>query len=253
MRNTSVVCASSHISVMYKRAKKYAYKRSAYARRPAGSVVGFTKRVYAPIARPITNASAIVPRPSSEELGTYDVSTTAVATTTGVLTLLFVPTRTGNTYQDRHGDATVIKSINLNFTVKPGVTTVTNSYPQWVRCFLFWDNQPNGAVPAGALPLTALTINAMTDPQYSYRFTMIRNWRYQMGSSTNGMTGADITTLQGHFYKSGLNLISNFSGNAGTIADITTGALYLYVIGDTAAVSNENPVVTFVSRIKFSA
>lgn len=235
---------------MYKRAKKYAYKRSAFARRPAPSVVGFTKRVYAPIARSITNASAIVPRPSSEELGTYDVSTTATASTTGVVTLLFVPTRTGNTYQDRHGDSTVIKSINISFTVKPGTTTVTNSYPQYVRVMLFWDNQPNGAVPGGALPLSALTVNAMTDPQYSYRFTLIRNWKFLMGSSSNGLAG-ELPSLQGNFFKSGLNLVSNFSGNAGTIADITTGALYLYVIGDTAAVNNENPVVTFVSRVKF--
>lgn len=238
---------------MYKRAKKYAYKRSAFARRPAVGINLLAKRFYAAPSRALTNASAIVPRPSSEELGTYDVSGTASASTTGVLTLLFVPTRTGNTYQDRHGDSTVIKSIDLDFTIKAGTTVITNNLQQWVRVMLFWDNQPNGAVPGGNLPLLALTVNAMMDPQYSYRFTMIRNFRFLVGNSTIGIATAiaDGGLNLGHFYKKGLNLVSNFSGNGGTIADITTGALYMYVIGDTGAVANENPVVTYYSRIKF--
>lgn len=234
---------------MYKRAKKYAYKRGAYARRPATGINLLAKRFYAAPQRSLTNASPMFAPPKSEELGTKDVSGTVVASTTAVLTALFIPTRTGNTYEDRHGDATTIKSIRLRFTLKAGTTTATNSYPQWVRCMLFWDNQPNGAVPAGTLPLTAATINSLTDPQYSYRFKILHDERFYLSSVTNGTN--DNTGHQSEFYKSNLTLVSNYSGNAGTIADLTTGALYLYVVGDTAVVANENPVVTYYSRCRF--
>lgn len=239
---------------MYKRAGKRAYKRSPYYGRPICSYARATGRYYVtPIRKPVgglTNASPMFAPPKAEELGTKDVSGTATASTTGSLNLLFVPTRTGNTYEDRHGDATTIKSIRLRFTIKGGTTAVTNSYVQWVRCLLFWDNQPNGAVPAGNLPLVSLTVNSLTDPQYSYRFKILHDERFLITSSALGATN-DNSDECSDFYKAKLNLVSNYSGNAGTIADLTTGALYLYVIGDTAAVTNENPVVTYYSRCRF--
>lgn len=238
---------------MYKRAKKYAYRRSAYARRPATGINLLAKRFYAAPQRALTNASPMFAPPKSEELGTKDVSGSVTSSTTGSLNLLFVPTRTGNTYEDRHGDATTIKSIRLRFTILGGSVVLGNApSKQWVRCLLFWDNQPNGAVPGGNLPLVALNVNALTDPQYSYRFKILHDERFCI--SPNGTTIVQSNkenTDCSDFYKSNLNLVSNYSGNAGTIADLTTGALYLYVIGDTAATTNENPVVTFYSRCRF--
>jgi len=233
---------------MYKRAKRYAYKRSAYARRPVAGINLLAKRYYATPSRALTNTAPMFPTSKSEELGTKDVSGTATASTTGSLNLLFAPTRTGNTYEDRHGDSTTIKTIRLRFTIKSGISAVTNNQAQWVRCLLFWDNQPNGAVPGGSLPLSALTVNALTDPQYSYRFKIIHDERFYICSSPGGDSN---TGNCSEFYKQNLSLVSNYSGNAGTIADLTTGALFLYVIGDTAAVTNENPVVTYVSRTRF--
>jgi len=118
---------------------------------------------------------------------------------------------------------------------------------------LFWDNQPNGAVPGGTLPLAALTINALTDPQYSYRFKLLHDERFCIvgGVGLTSFSPSKESADCSDFFKGNLNLVSNFSGNAGTVADLTTGALYFYVIGDNAAVTNENPVVTFYSRTRF--
>lgn len=235
---------------MYKRAKKYAYKRSAYARRPATGINLLAKRFYAAPQKPLTNHAPMFPTTKSEELGTKDVSGTAVASTTQINTLLFVPTRTGNTYEDRHGDSTTIKTIRLRYTIKGPVAGATNVNAQWVRVVLYWDNQPNGAVPTLPLPFSANTVLSLMDPQYSYRFKILSDKRFYIAAGSWNLGNNDVCA-QYEYFKNNLDLVSNYSGNAGTIADLTTGALHLFVCSDTAVVAGENPIVTFQSRVRF--
>lgn len=181
---------------------------------------------------------------TNNNLATYDVATTDIMDNSTTVNLLFVPQRTNNSFQDRHGDRTVIRSFRLLYTIKPGTLQLTN---QWVRITVYWDNQPNNAFPSGPLPFAALTVTSLPDPQFTQRFRILYD-RQIMISSTNFENAAMIT---GDLFKKKLALTTVFTANAGGIGDIQSGALNMIVIGDTVNGANANPVMTFSSRCKF--
>jgi len=197
------------------------------------------------------NAPRFISRPPGKNLQTFDVVGTGItASTTGSLTLLHVPTRSGSNYIDRYGDSTTIKSLRFQYTIYSGSlqTFATTNLYQTVRVCVFWDEQPNGAVPGGALPFLALTPLSNTEPQFSYRFKLLRDERHVI----TGLQTADKPAMN-DIYLRNLALVSNFNQNNGVIGDINTGALYVYIIGDTAAGANFNPVVNFTSRTRFES
>jgi len=181
---------------------------------------------------------------TNNNLATYDVSTTDIIDSGSTVNLLFVPQRTNNSFQDRHGDRTVIRSFRLLYTIKPGTLQLTN---QWVRITVFWDNQPNNAFPSAPLPFAAFTVTSLPDPQFTQRFRILFD-RQVLISPTNFESAAMIT---GDLFKKNLALTSVFTANAGGIGDIQSGALNMLVIGDTANGANANLVMTFSSRCKF--
>jgi len=193
-----------------------------------------------------SNAPRFISRPPGMNLQTFDVTGSAVnATSSGSLTLLHCPQRTNNNYLDRYGDSTTIKSLRFQYAVKAGVSQGSTSF-QTVRVCLFWDEQPNGAVPTGNLPFLALDPYSNTEPQFSYRFKLLRDCRHVIC----GIAAQDKDSFVDLYLKN-LSLVTNFNQNNGVIGDINTGALYVYIIGDTALTSANVPTVTFSSRTRF--
>lgn len=232
---------------MYKRSKTYSKKVA---------LKKGAQRAYAYGWRPKKAAIRTMTLPQGwnppDDLGTFDISSTASMDSASTTAALFYPTRTGNNYIDRTGDRTKIVSFRFKFTIKPGSAQGTN---QWVRCLVYFDNQPNNAVPGGNLPLLALTPLANPEPQYTQRFKIFFNRVINVssaGAASMAATNQDQTGMSRHyeFYKK-CNLMSVFTGNAGSIADIQTGSLNLLVLGDTAAGTNEVPVMTYTSRCRF--
>ena len=196
-----------------------------------------------------SNAPGFIVRPPGMNLQTYDVIGTSIAASSaGSLTLLHVPNRTNSNYNNRYGDSTTIKSIRFQYTIFSGSaqTFATTNLYQTVRICIFWDEQPNGAVPAGSLPFLALTPLSNTEPQYSYRFKLLRDERHVIC----GLQTQDRPAMN-DLYLKGLSLVTNFNANNEAIGDINTGALYVYIIGDTAVGTNNVPVVNFTSRTRF--
>lgn len=179
-------------------------------------------------------------------LATIDVTTSDVIDTTTTTNALFLPTRSNNSFQDRHGDRTTIRSIRFVWTIKPGTLQISGS---WCRIVLFWDVQPNNAFPSGPLPFAALTPTSLPDPQYTQRFRILYDKRVFI--ATTQLFDGSATPIQDKFFRKNLELVSVFTGNAGSITDVQSGSLLLLVIGDLANGANQNPVITFSTRCKF--
>lgn len=207
--------------------------------------MGFNKR-----RKVLTNAPGFIQNPPGMQLQTFDQTGTATVSSSGTpLVLLHFPDRTGSNYNNRYGDSTTIKSLRFKYTVKPGVSQLTSTGPQYIRVLIFWDEQPNNAFPSGALPLLALDPNSQAEPQFAYRFKLLRDCRHLVQAQSIGDAVPNIQDI----YIKKLSLVSNFNGNSGSISDICTGALLVYFIGDTALTSGNVPVVTYSSRTRFTA
>lgn len=193
--------------------------------------------------RRISNASGLLGMKNQNSLNVYDASGSVAASTTGSLTTLHQPTRGATNYNNRFGDSTTIRS----FRAKISIAASATGTQQYVRVVLFWDNQPNGAVPGGVLPFTALTINALMDPQYDYRFKILKDARFKI----NGFGVACDEPTKVDLYLKKLCLTTNFTSDNGNISDIATGAMYLYIIGD-QAVGATNANCAYYTRTTFN-
>jgi len=195
-------------------------------------------------------------RIEKNDLNTYDVTTSNVSMdTTSATACLFFPTRTGNNYTDREGDRSEIVSILFKYTIENGSAQSNNANDnQYVRIVLYWDSQPNNAVPGGALPLLALTPLANPEPQYTQRFKILYDKvMYICGGLAAAGAAPELEGYHDKYYAGNVSLVSAYTGNAGSIADIQTGALNLLVLGDTAVVANENPTINYTCRCRFKS
>lgn len=134
-----------------------------------------------------------------------------------------------------------------------------------LRMLVVYDREPNGSVP-GIAEILQDTNNAgstFTDSTShmnlvnSDRFAILKDFTWavvQANASANQPAQAlgDYSTNITIKYNKKLNLDVKYnSGNAGTIADITTGALYVVTIG-TQVAANEQYELFWSSRIRFT-
>lgn len=201
--------------------------------------------VRAALARPTglgaTRGFRPVGRRTVGERKVIDVGvTTAQVNTTGAITLLNGSTQ-GTDYTNRIGRKIVVKSLYirgamLNEQANNQLTTGTQG-AQAGRMIVFVDMQPNGATPA----VTDLLVSASPYSQLNLnnrdRFKIIKDKMYffdpYVYTTTATQASAALTNQikQIKCYKNmNLETIYN-SGNAGTIGDIQSGALYLLFIG----------------------
>lgn len=188
---------------------------------------------------------APVYRPSAVERKVNDLTTaTYQVNTTGSFTLLANPTL-GSDFNNRIGRKVILKSVYirgrvLTETASAGVEAVVSA--QQGRMIIFIDMQPNGAAPAVTDLLVEATPSSQLNLNNRDRFRIVSDSQYvfdpyyfnsSTATQTYSSTANQIKNVKK--YKK-LNLEMIFNGvNGGTIADITSGALYMFWIGSKAA------------------
>lgn len=251
----------------------YGYTKQPYGPGMAkGSLSRYTyKQSFVPLsarAKPVTSYSpSLVPiasrgyRPNPTEKKVYDIAvTTYQVNTTGSFTLLCIPT-TGADMTNRVGRKILQKSVYIRGRVTQEATaagpqTVANSSQQ-IRFILFVDYQPNGAAPAvtdllnTASPASQLNINNRD------RFKVLKDKCYVFDASaynttaTSQLASWSRTVYNFKCYKK-IDIETIFNAtNGGTIADINSGALYMFWIGDQAAGSNTDGNALVSTRVRF--
>lgn len=178
----------------------------------------------------------------SRDLQTFFTLTNTLATTAAVQYFpLHIPT-VGNSYNNRIGDKTLLKSCTVQFSVLPQSTeTKIND----VRCMLVWDQQPNKALPTSPMPLLEAKPYATKDPQLSERFIVLRECivtTAQFWANTAGIVGTYNRSAPIKWYVK-LNNSSKFNASTGAASDIETGSLLFCYVADTAALVQPNIVL----------
>lgn len=164
--------------------------------------------------------------------------------TTGDFTLINGMVQ-GDTDGTREGQCIYLKSIGIKMGLWP-LSSATNSVST-VRVMLIYDKQSNGAIlPINQVLLdTTAGIRSMISPRhpdFKKRFVVMYDKIVKLiaTANTGATAGANVANLPvkmfkiSKTFKKGFNETQYNGGNAGTVADITRGALYLYVLGDTA-------------------
>lgn len=186
---------------------------------------------------PVYSASKAEAKVNDIATATYQVHTT------GVFTLLCNPSL-GSDMNNRIGRKIRIKSAYVRGYVgtQPALGAATNSTSaQCARMIIFTDNQPNGAAPAvtdllnSADPCSHLNLNNRDrfvihhDKEFVFDpYTLVNTATQAQAASTNQIR------MVKKFKKITTEMVFN-AGVAGTIADINSGALYMFWIGSTAS------------------
>jgi len=179
---------------------------------------------------------------------------------TGTVQLLCAPTL-GTDYTNRIGRKIFINSVYIRGYAtleSPAIapTTDTATPTHLVRFILFVDMQPNGAAPAVTDVLTSASSVAHLNANNRDRFKVLWDKQATMGPmAVVGATGVSLIDKASFpikkFKKVRQEVIFN-AGNAGTIADINTGALYLLSIANIAAGVGTDSIAAITTRVRFS-
>lgn len=174
--------------------------------------------------------------------------------TTGSITLLNGCTQ-GSDYDERVGRKIVNRSVYIRGYVTPTLTANVTSPPQLCRMILFIDNQPNGAAPAVTDVLNTANSTSQLNLNNRDRFKILRDETFPLGfvlgNAGGDITAGDMTVADCNVYKKlAVETIFN-AGNAGTIGDINSGAIYMMWIGSQVAGPGNGAVATVSARIRF--
>jgi len=192
---------------------------------------------------------------STGERKVIDVaSSTYQVNSTGSFTLLNACVQ-GSDYSNRIGRKIVVKSVYIRGLVYPEAATGSAPVIQ-CRMILLVDNQPNGSAPAVTDVLNTGTATSQLNLNNRDRFKIIRDQTFVLGPQTwvagplISVSGSPSVHDVNCFAKINLETIYN-AGNAGTIADINSGALYMLWIGSTVAASPGDGNAQVSSRVRF--
>lgn len=229
----------------------------------------FTRKPSLKLARTLTlrtargfNQPSYVPF-SSKEKKFFDVGVaTYQVNTTGSFTLIHAPVP-GSDYTNRIGRKTIVKSLYIRGSVKsegangPNQPAAPGTAAQLLRMIIFVDNQPNGAVPVVADLLVSASPASHLNPNNRDRFKILCDKEFVLDPYINLNTanaaqyGACNQIKAVKKYKK-LNIETIFNaGTAGTIADINSGAIYMFWIGDQPASTNYDANAIVATRIRF--
>lgn len=141
----------------------------------------------------------------------------AFGATSGTLTLLNGCVQ-GAGASNRISRRVTLRSVQLRGRIQMAATT-TGASP--IRLIVFYDRQSNGAAPSATDLLTGNSISDFTNLSNNRRFLIVADEI----RSCIGTAGPQ--SVYFNFYRK-LNLVTEFNtGNAGTVADIATGSLYV--------------------------
>lgn len=216
-----------------------------------GSIIGARRaNIFGANRRMMIPAVAAAAR-GRAEIKTYDfpvgasTQSATISTTAGFYTLN-LPIE-GASFYNRVGRKILMKSVHIT----GNITKTGNGagFPEYDRILLVYDRQTNGAAPAIADVLADYDQagNTTTD-SYSKmnmnnveRFLILRDHRLQFAYNGVGAAANDLMSLQNYDTQANINwfvkltdLETHFKASAGTIGDISTGALYIITFGQIA-------------------
>lgn len=146
----------------------------------------------------------------------------------------------GTNYDQRDGRSLKVKSLWCSSACVRNVTTG----PSIVRLIWFVDKQPSGATPAVTDVLASASIYAPRNLSNKKRFFVLKEKILSVSS-----TGGKEKVIHKPVYKA-LDMHTAYdNGNAGTIADISSNAIFLLAISDQA--TSNYPLISFYNRIRF--
>lgn len=172
----------------------------------------------------------------------------AMSTTTTV-TLLNGLTK-GENYNSRHGREISLGSYEFNLQSAPTDTTGTE---QNHRFFIVYDRYPQGVAPTFTDVFAFGHTSTNLDEDNRWRFRILYDsGTHTLSSRVAAGGGRDTGYLKTHKRIIGLKgLITRYNnGNAGTIADIDFGALFLMTVGSHAAGATAGTLYG-TSRLRF--
>lgn len=193
-----------------------------------------------------------------QELKVSDITTAQYAVnTTGTFTLLHVPIL-GTDYTQRIGRKTVIKSLYIRGRVlienAQVFTAAITCAAQQPRMILFWDMQPNGAAPAVTDLLNTADSTSHLNLNNRDRFRIIKDKTFVFDpmviTAATAVANWNRTISDIKCYKKLTGEVIFNGTNGGTIADINSGALYMFWIGNVPAGTNDSLAV-LSTRIRF--
>lgn len=212
------------------------------------------KVVVQPRRRPIRNEIINIKKSirkinATEELKYKDVlQGFTAAPDTGILLLLNDVAQGGDTYETRDGNDIRATSVQFRGLVRSDPSHANlASIRCLVRILVFWDSQPNGAVPtlASTDALPGLLDNRDISSLYIAPYNQVSQKRYKILYDKSNILNAfssDTTATPwdayGDMYFQGkipLSRTVKYDSTANGIADITTNSLYMAMISSNSA------------------
>jgi len=193
------------------------------------------KKGNAKLAQRVKRLESLTGKPEFKVIDS--VGSTAVSTT-GTLTLLNGLAE-GDSATTRDGRQVLFKSLQLYVrgTMNGSATNTT------CRVIIFLDKQPNETAPTMAALLATTVaggVDAFRNLDNRKRFVILHDSRMVLST--------DFPERVHEHYKK-MSLVSQYdSGNAGTIADITSNSLYMLQVSDEAT---NTPTQIFNVRLRF--
>lgn len=199
--------------------------------------------------------------PNSVELKVADVAVGTVnVNTTGSFNLICNPTL-GSDFTNRIGRKIRIKSYYVRgYVVVQAALVPTSPIStgcQMGRMIVFFDCQPNGAAPAVTDLLNTASPSSHLNLNNRDRFKILTDktfvfdpFVYNTTATQSVITGTNTIRPLKKYKRCDLEVIYNAT-SGGTIADINSGALYMFWIGSTASGTSQiNAVVG--TRVRYS-
>jgi len=166
--------------------------------------------------------------------------TIAVDVATGVYLLNGIAR--GDEINQRNGREVIMRSIQFQYTTR---ATTATGLAQQHRIMLVYDRQTNATPLTAAQVLTSASTLAPRNLENRKRFKIL----YDRTFAINPSTESD-SEISRRFYRRLRHPITFNGNNAGTVGDITTGSLYLVVVG-TIPVGSTAGSITFCSRVRY--
>lgn len=147
----------------------------------------------------------------------------------------------GSTATDRIGRKVVLKSVYFRYVASLATTSTQGGA---LRIIIFYDKQANASTPAITDLLLADTFASPNNLSNRDRFVVICD------EITEPISAGNNFQIAGNIWKR-LNLETMFNaGTAGTVADITTGALYM-AFAQSAGIATAAPTLGGRIRVRF--
>lgn len=192
--------------------------------------------VYRPTFQPIQGSKA-----ERKFVDVSSLETPGTGATTFSTPVLLNGLAEGTSATTRIGRKIVMKSLLLRYTWSLGATSTRGAC---CRIIIVYDRQANTAAPAVTDILLTNNVLSPNNLSNNERFVCLVDEITQPVSVENNYQ------VMGQVYRK-INLMTRFDdGTGATIADVTTGSVYM-MVAQTGGVATESPVLTYRTRIRF--